>query len=106
VERIRAADALVHAGDFSAASVLAELESLCPVVLAVVFGHSHMPLHEEQNGFQVFNPGSPTSAAAPRAVRWVSSSPPPPACASSTSGSGKWTALPNHPRPGGGRWLS
>jgi putative phosphoesterase len=112
VARIRAAGALIHAGDFSAASVLAELRQLCPVVLgvhgnvddaelrrelpeslslevggrtlalvhdagpskgrlermrarfpvadAVVFGHSHLPLHEEENGFQIFNPGSPT----------------------------------------------
>src|SRR5215203_4809966 len=112
VERIRAAEALIHAGDFSAASVLAELRELCPVVLAVhgnvddaelrrelpesievevggrtvavvhdsgprqgrlarmrarfpgadavVFGHSHLPLHEEEGGFQIFNPGSPT----------------------------------------------
>jgi putative phosphoesterase len=112
VERIREAEALVHAGDFSAASVLAELRALCPVVLAVhgnvddaelrrelpealeveiggrtvallhdsgpakgrldrmrarfpdadalVFGHSHLPLHEEADGFQIFNPGSPT----------------------------------------------
>ena len=27
---------------------------------AVVFGHSHIPLHEELDGFQIFNPGSPT----------------------------------------------
>jgi uncharacterized protein len=27
---------------------------------AVVFGHSHLPLHEEGDGFQIFNPGSPT----------------------------------------------
>jgi uncharacterized protein len=27
---------------------------------AVVFGHSHIPLHEERDGFQIFNPGSPT----------------------------------------------
>jgi putative phosphoesterase len=27
---------------------------------AVVFGHSHLPLHEERGGFQIFNPGSPT----------------------------------------------
>jgi putative phosphoesterase len=112
VARIRAADALIHAGDFSAAAVLVELRALCPVVLgvhgnvddaelrrelpesvslevggrtlalvhdagpskgrlermrarfpvadAVVFGHSHLPLHEEENGFQIFNPGSPT----------------------------------------------
>lgn len=120
VERIRAADALIHAGDFSAASVHEELESLCPVVLAVhgnvddaelrrrlpeslevevdgrtvallhdsgpkqgrlarmrarfpgadavVFGHSHLPLHEQEGGFQIFNPGSPTERRrAPRA---------------------------------------
>jgi putative phosphoesterase len=112
VEKIRAAEALVHAGDFSAASVLADLRELCPVVHAVhgnvddaelrrelpeqlevevggrtlallhdtgpakgrlarmrarfpgadalVFGHSHLPLHETEDGFQIFNPGSPT----------------------------------------------
>ena len=27
---------------------------------AVVFGHSHLPLHEEEDSFQIFNPGSPT----------------------------------------------
>jgi putative phosphoesterase len=27
---------------------------------AVVFGHSHMPLHERAGAFQIFNPGSPT----------------------------------------------
>jgi putative phosphoesterase len=27
---------------------------------AVVFGHSHLPLHEAVDGFQIFNPGSPT----------------------------------------------
>jgi uncharacterized protein len=25
-----------------------------------VFGHSHIPLHEDRDGFQIFNPGSPT----------------------------------------------
>jgi putative phosphoesterase len=112
VELLRAADAVVHAGDFFAASVLEELRMLCPVVhavhgnvdepflrtslpvdlhfevdghavaivhdagpaagrlarmrrrfptaAAVVFGHSHLPLHEEEDGFQIFNPGSPT----------------------------------------------
>jgi putative phosphoesterase len=112
VEEIRAADAVIHAGDFFAASVLAELRELSPVVLAVhgnvdeaqlrrelpeslevevggytvavvhdagpskgrlrrmrarfpkadavIFGHSHLPLHEEEDGFQIFNPGSPT----------------------------------------------
>jgi putative phosphoesterase len=112
VEKIRAAEAVIHAGDFSEVSVLSELEALCPVVLgvygnvdepalwrllpetlavevggrtvavvhdagpkqgrlrrlrarfpeadAVVFGHSHLPLHEAEGGFQIFNPGSPT----------------------------------------------
>ena len=27
---------------------------------ALVFGHSHLPLHERSDGFQIFNPGSPT----------------------------------------------
>jgi putative phosphoesterase len=27
---------------------------------AVVFGHSHLPVHQESEGFQIFNPGSPT----------------------------------------------
>ena len=31
-----------------------------PEAVAVVFGHSHLPLHEEAGGFQIFNPGSPT----------------------------------------------
>jgi putative phosphoesterase len=31
-----------------------------PEADAVVFGHSHMPLHETGGGFQIFNPGSPT----------------------------------------------
>jgi putative phosphoesterase len=112
VERLRAADAILHAGDLIAAEVLALLESLGPPVHAVqgnvdepelrmrlprvrvleaggarivmthdggpaarrlqrlrrrfpeadavVFGHSHIPLHEEEAGFQIFNPGSPT----------------------------------------------
>ena len=35
---------------------------------AVVFGHSHLPLHETaEDGFQIFNPGSPTERrGAPR----------------------------------------
>jgi uncharacterized protein len=111
-ELIAAAEATVHAGDFFAASALAEIEALCPILHAVhgnvdepglrsslpatlevdvggrtlaivhdagpakgrlarlrrrfptadaaVFGHSHLPLHEEELGFQIFNPGSPT----------------------------------------------
>jgi putative phosphoesterase len=31
-----------------------------PEADAVVFGHSHLPLHEDDHGFQIFNPGSPT----------------------------------------------
>jgi uncharacterized protein len=32
-----------------------------PKADAVIFGHSHIPLHERAgNGFQIFNPGSPT----------------------------------------------
>ena len=27
---------------------------------AAIFGHSHLPLHEREGGFQIFNPGSPT----------------------------------------------
>jgi uncharacterized protein len=114
IERIKAADLLLHAGDFSTLEVLRELEALGPPVVgvhgnvdsadlrhllpeervvevegariamlhdagpragrlsrmrgrfgeradAVVFGHSHMPLHEQaDDGFQIFNPGSPT----------------------------------------------
>ena len=112
IERMRAADLILHAGDISTAATLAELESLGPPVAAVhgnvdeeelrrtlpaarmvnaagarialthdagpargrlprlrgrfpdahaaVFGHSHIPLHEEADGFQIFNPGSPT----------------------------------------------
>jgi uncharacterized protein len=112
VERIEAADELIHAGDFLTPEVLTGLRGHCPTVHAVhgnvdrpalrrslpetleveiegarvglihdagradgrlarlrarfpacdavVFGHSHMPLHEELDGFQIFNPGSPT----------------------------------------------
>jgi uncharacterized protein len=114
VERIAAADLLIHAGDFMTLAVLRELEAIGPPVVgvhgnmdsaelrrllpaervveaegariavvhdagprggrlgrmrrrfgeradAVVLGHSHLPLHEEaDDGFQIFNPGSPT----------------------------------------------
>jgi putative phosphoesterase len=40
---------------------LARLRSRFPEADAVVFGHSHLPLHErDADGFQIFNPGSPT----------------------------------------------
>src|SRR5215217_2224698 len=112
IERMRAADAILHAGDLVALEVFELLRSLGPPVHAVrgnvdgpevamrlpalalveaegarivmthdggpgpgrlarlrrrfpdadavVFGHSHIPLHEEQDGFHIFNPGSPT----------------------------------------------
>jgi putative phosphoesterase len=114
VERLRAADLIVHAGDLSTLAVLEEIREYGPVVAvqgnvddagvrvalptvatvdvdgsrlvvihdagpsvgrlarmrrlfpeadAVVFGHSHIPLHEftdDESGFQIFNPGSPT----------------------------------------------
>jgi predicted phosphodiesterase len=31
-----------------------------PDAEAVIFGHSHIPLLERDDGFQIFNPGSPT----------------------------------------------
>jgi putative phosphoesterase len=39
---------------------LERLRARFPDADAVVFGHSHIPLHEERDGFQIFNPGSPT----------------------------------------------
>jgi putative phosphoesterase len=39
---------------------LARMRRRFPESDAVVFGHSHLPLHEEEDGFQIFNPGSPT----------------------------------------------
>jgi putative phosphoesterase len=113
VERIAAADLLLHAGDLMTTAVLRELEAIGPPLAAVhgnvddeevrrllpeervveaagariallhdagpaagrlarmrrrfgdradalVFGHSHLPLHERGDGFQIFNPGSPT----------------------------------------------
>jgi hypothetical protein len=112
VERLAAADLVIHAGDFTRISVLRELQSYCQLIAvhgnvdeyevrtalpettrvqaggatiavihdagpshrrldrlrrelpdadAVVFGHSHQPLHQAApDGFQIFNPGSPT----------------------------------------------
>jgi putative phosphoesterase len=40
---------------------LDRLRSQFPDADAVVFGHSHQPMHEiADDGFQIFNPGSPT----------------------------------------------
>jgi putative phosphoesterase len=112
VERLKEADAILHAGDLMEVEVLQAIEALGPPVhavrgnvdsgqlitrlplmrtvqfedarigmvhdagpakgrlarmrnrfpdaQAVVFGHSHIPLHETSEGFQIFNPGSPT----------------------------------------------
>jgi uncharacterized protein len=112
VERLRAGDLILHAGDLNTVALLEQLRALGPPVIAVhgnvdspelgatlpaattvhadgvevamthdagpargrlarmrrrfpaaaavVFGHSHIPLHEEADGFQIFNPGSPT----------------------------------------------
>jgi uncharacterized protein len=113
LELLRAAELIVHAGDFSGAGVLERFEALgSPLVAvhgnveapavrarlpariefdyrghrvgvvhdagprqgrlrrlrhsfpeadAVIFGHSHLPLLErDDDGFQIFNPGSPT----------------------------------------------
>ena len=112
LERLAAADAILHAGDLIELSVLEQLQAIGPPVHAVrgnvdsaelqarlplvrtvkadgatiamihdagpsagrlermhrrfpqadavVFGHSHLPLHEERDGFAIFNPGSPT----------------------------------------------
>jgi putative phosphoesterase len=43
-----------------AARRLDALHKAFPRCAAVVFGHTHMPEHAERDGFQIFNPGSPT----------------------------------------------
>ena len=112
VERIRASDLVIHAGDIATREVLDDIGAIGPPVAAVhgnvdsaelrqalpearvvgadgariavvhdagpaggrlnrmrkrfpdtdavVFGHSHIPLHERDGDFQIFNPGSPT----------------------------------------------
>jgi hypothetical protein len=52
--------AVVHDGG-PARGRLARLRSRFPDADAVIFGHSHLPLHgRDDDGFQIFNPGSPT----------------------------------------------
>jgi uncharacterized protein len=52
--------ALVHDGG-PARGRIGRLGERFPDADAVVFGHSHLPLHEAApDGFQIFNPGSPT----------------------------------------------
>jgi putative phosphoesterase len=62
-------ETLVEAGDARIGIVhdagpvrgrLARLRKRFPRADAVVFGHSHLPLHERAGRFQIFNPGSPT----------------------------------------------
>jgi putative phosphoesterase len=51
--------AMVHDAGL-AAGRLGRMRRRFPDADVVVFGHSHLPLHEEEDGFQIFNPGSPT----------------------------------------------
>ena len=51
--------AMVHDGG-PADGRLDRLRRRFPDADAVVFGHSHLPLNEERDGFAIFNPGSPT----------------------------------------------
>jgi putative phosphoesterase len=57
--------AMIHDAG-SAKGRLARMRRRFPEADAVVFGHSHLPLHEEAErddrtgAFQIFNPGSPT----------------------------------------------
>lgn len=43
-----------------AAGRMTRMRRRFPDADAVVFGHSHLPLHESADGLQLFNPGSPT----------------------------------------------
>ncbi len=59
VEAAGARIAMIHdAGP--ATGRLARMRRRFPDAGAVVFGHSHLPLHESAGGFAIFNPGSPT----------------------------------------------
>jgi putative phosphoesterase len=52
--------AMIHDAGASAGR-LNRMRRRFPGVDAVIFGHSHIPLHERgEDGFQIFNPGSPT----------------------------------------------
>ena len=51
--------ALLHDGG-PASGRLDRLRRRFPNADAVLFGHSHLPLHETREGFQIFHPGSPT----------------------------------------------
>ena len=51
--------AMVHDGGPSRGR-LARLRRAFPGADAAIFGHSHLPVHERDGDFQIFNPGSPT----------------------------------------------
>jgi uncharacterized protein len=59
VEAAGARVAMVHDAGPSRGR-LERMRARFPEADAVVFGHSHIPLREERDGFQIFNPGSPT----------------------------------------------
>ena len=50
---------MVHDGG-PAQGRISRLRRLFPDAAAALFAHSHLPLHQEDGGFQIFNPGSPT----------------------------------------------
>lgn len=52
---------------------LRRLEASFPDAELVVFGHSHLPLHERSDSLQIFNPGSPTERrrAPQRSMGWL-----------------------------------
>jgi putative phosphoesterase len=51
--------AMTHNGG-PAANRLARMRKRFPEADAVIFGHSHIPQHERDGDFQIFNPGSAT----------------------------------------------
>ncbi|MCW2747766.1 MAG: putative phosphodiesterase [Nocardioidaceae bacterium] len=51
--------AMIHDGG-PAKGRFARLRVAFPSADLVVFGHSHIPVTEERDGFRIFNPGSPT----------------------------------------------
>ena len=61
VEAGEARIAVVHDAGASKGR-LSRMRRRFPDAAAVVFGHSHIPMHErsDDGGFQIFNPGSPT----------------------------------------------
>jgi putative phosphoesterase len=61
VEAAGARIAMVHDAGPSAGRLERMSERFGDRADALVFGHSHLPLHERaDDGFQIFNPGSPT----------------------------------------------